>query len=129
MAWLSPKLPLSKNYQTGYKLIKDYKELVKQNFKNLLLTIPGERMMDPVFGVGLKRFLFENDGLGLHDSIASAIKKQTNIYLSYIDIENIAITSADGDPYMDQNFLDIRIEYRIVPLAMSDALEITTTIN
>jgi len=129
MTWLAAKLPLSRNYLTGYKLIKDYKELVKQNFKNLLLTVPGERMMIPDFGVGLKRFLFEPDGVILHDAIASTIKKQVRKYLPYLDIENIALTSADGDPYMDQHFLDIRVEYRIIPLAINDSLEITTTIN
>tara|TARA_Y100000296_G_C5168132_1_gene255818 strand:- start:1531 stop:1920 length:390 start_codon:yes stop_codon:yes gene_type:complete len=129
MAWLTPKLPLSRNFQTGYKLIKEYKELVKQNLKNLLMTIPGERMMDPTFGVGLRRYLFENDTPGLHDQIAENIKSQVKKYLSYINIESVSITTSDGDPYMDMHLLDMTIEYSIIPLALSDTLEITTTIN
>ena len=129
MAWLTPKLPLSRNFQTGYKLIKDYKELVKQNFKNLLMTIPGERMMDPDFGIGLRRYLFENDTIGLHDQIAENIKAQTKKYLSYIEIESVAISTSDEDPYMDMHLLDLTIEYSIIPLALSDTLEITTTLN
>lgn len=129
MAWLSPKLPLNRNFQTGYKLIKDYKELVKQNLKNLLLVIPGERMMDPNFGVGLRQYLFEPETPGLHEAIASRIQQQIMKYLSYIEIENIDITTPSGDPYMDMHTLDVRVEYRIIPLAISDTLEITTTIN
>jgi len=65
----------------------------------------------------------------LHDKIATDIRGQVDKYLSYIDIESVIITSNDGDPYMDMHTLDITIEYRIIPLALSDTLEITTTIN
>jgi len=58
---LSVKLPLYLDPDDGIGLNKTYRESVKQNFLNLLLTIPGERVMIPRFGVGLKRFLFEND--------------------------------------------------------------------
>ena len=40
MSFLGPALPLRRNFETGYKLIDNYKDLVKQNFKNLVLTIP-----------------------------------------------------------------------------------------
>ena len=49
---LSPKLPMSLHPADGYRLTKTYKEMVKQNIKMLILTCPGERMMDPLFGVG-----------------------------------------------------------------------------
>ena len=58
---LSPKLPLQLDSMMGsYALNKTDKGVIKQNFKNLLLTNPGERIMDVRFGVGLSRFLFEN---------------------------------------------------------------------
>ena len=37
--------------------ITDPKEQVKQNFRILLLTAPGERLTDSNFGVGLKNYL------------------------------------------------------------------------
>ena len=59
---LAVKLPLTVDKQFGpYGLITDYAELVKQNFKMLILTIPGERIMNPDFGIGLKKYLFEMD--------------------------------------------------------------------
>ena len=58
MAGLTPKLPLALGGESGnYQLIQNYKDLIKQNFKNLILTSPGERMMDPHFGVGIRNFL------------------------------------------------------------------------
>ena len=60
---IAPKIPLKVDQVDGpYGLIKDYVELVKQNFKMLLLTNPGERIMNPDFGVGLRRYLFEMNG-------------------------------------------------------------------
>jgi phage baseplate assembly protein W len=129
MAWLAPSLPLRKSTETGYVLVKDYTKLVKQNFKNLLLTIPGERMMDPNFGIGIKRFLFEIDSPLLYDRISSKVRQQVNRYLPYLDIENIIFNSATEDPTMDLNSLGVIIEYRIVPLELSDQLEITTIVD
>lgn len=129
MGWLAPSLPLRQSTETGYVLVKDYTKLVKQNFKNLLLTVPGERMMDPNFGIGIKRFLFEIDSPLLYDRISSKVRQQVNRYLPYLDIENIIFNSATEDPTMDLNSLGVIIEYRIVPLELSDQLEITTIVD
>ena len=37
------------------------KEQIKSNLINVLLTEPGERVMEPDFGVGLKLLLFEQN--------------------------------------------------------------------
>ena len=59
MPGLAPKLPLLYSDEDGaYRLVKSFKELVKQNFKNLVLTAPGERIMDPNFGGWIKKFSF-----------------------------------------------------------------------
>ena len=45
-----------------FKLNKTLGEVVRQNFKNLVLTSPGERIMLPDFGAGLRRLLFDQQG-------------------------------------------------------------------
>ena len=58
---ISVKLPLRVTAENGpYGLTKDLASTVKQNFKNLVLTAPGERVMDANFGVGIYAMLFEN---------------------------------------------------------------------
>ena len=58
----SPKLPLQYDSIDGYyKLNKTLHEVMKQNIKMVVLTSPGERMMQPDFGVGLRNYLFEQD--------------------------------------------------------------------
>ncbi|MHA2054939.1 MAG: GPW/gp25 family protein [Candidatus Hodarchaeales archaeon] len=129
MPLLTPRLPLVLNGDTGYQLIDNYTDLVKQNFKNLMLTVPGERIMDPTFGIGLKTFLFEIDNPLLYDDITSRIRQQVNKYMSYLEIENVTFNSQRLDEDMSDNLLSIVIRYKIVPLDLSDVLEITTPIN
>jgi len=58
MSSLSLHLPITYNSADGFTMIKSIKRMIKQNFKMLLLTSPGERVMDPNFGVGVKIIYF-----------------------------------------------------------------------
>ena len=67
---ISP-LDLNKNVRIGVAFPLDdinmfqgtetIKEQVKTNLINVLLTVPGERINLPKYGVGLKKLLFENE--------------------------------------------------------------------
>jgi phage baseplate assembly protein W len=115
--FLSVSLPVDKNSTNasfdGYKMIRGYENLVKQNFKNLMLTSPGEKIMDPKFGVGLRRYLFEQDTLALRSSIEGRVYSQTKKYLPYINIREIKLSEIKDD-----NKLSVYISYFINPLNM-----------
>ena len=125
MAGLTPQIPLTRDALSGYMLITTYKELAKQNLKNLLFTIPGERIMNLDFGIGLKTFLFEMDNPGTYGRISGRITRQVEKYLPYIAITDIKFNSAAVDSLTDPNFLSVVIEYRVLPLDVSDRLELT----
>lgn len=127
MAGLTPKLPLLTNDEDGhYALIKSYKDLVRQNFKNLILTNPGERVMDVDFGVGIQGFLFELDNGGIRASLQSRIQAQAAKYMPFIEITNISFNSQATNPNASDNLLGLRIEYIIIPLQEFDNIEINT---
>ncbi|HAI18955.1 MAG TPA: hypothetical protein DCM10_13545, partial [Xanthomarina gelatinilytica] len=81
-----PSLPITRSDEDGFKLTKEIKEQIKQNFKMLLLTIPGERTWDINFGIGLKKYLFEPNVESTHRTIALRIDEQVKTYLPYIVI-------------------------------------------
>ncbi len=85
---LTPALPLSESGELEYKHIDNYADLIRQNFKNLILTIPGERMMDTSFGVGIQRFLFEN-AVSSAPEIKEATARQLNKYMPFIKLNII----------------------------------------
>ena len=60
MASIGVALPITKDSSDGFTMLKSFRKTIKQNFKMLILTSPGERVMEPEFGVGIRRFLFEN---------------------------------------------------------------------
>ena len=127
---IGPRLPLQRDETFGsYGMITSYYDEVKQNFKNLLLTVPGERIMNPNFGVGLKKFLFENDNPLIYDSVAEQIYNQVNKYLPYLRINDIIFNSFEYDDSLPPNTLAVRVEYRIVPLELDDAIDIMGVIN
>jgi phage baseplate assembly protein W len=125
MSGITPKLPLSFDNKHGYNLIKKYKNLATQNLKNLILTSPGERIMDPTFGVGLRSFLFQLDHDLTRAEIISRIEDQVKKYLPFIQIDQVIFNSSSEFADMDPNLLSITIEYIILPLQITDKLDIT----
>lgn len=121
MASLSVRLPLTRNADDGFNMIKSFKDMVKQNFKMLLLTNPGERVMEPDFGVGLQQYLFENFTESTFAKIERNILKQAKIYLPAVAIEEIFFTAVDENA----NALSVRIKYSVPNLNTKDLLEFT----
>ena len=114
-------LPLVLDSSDGYAMLKSIRKLVKQNLKMLILTNPGERVMEPDFGVGLKRYLFENYGTGTEAQIDTKIREQVGKYLPAVTIIRVAFGTTDPD----HNFLGISIFYSIPDIGARDLLEFT----
>ena len=122
---LSVKLPLTVSEVFGpYNLNTTYEDMVTQNLKMLILTIPGERMMDPRFGVGLRRYLFEFNGRQTYERIRDGIEQQVSVYLPFIRIDNINFDVPENNPDLFPHSLSMRISFTIVPLQRSTALQI-----
>ena len=124
---LSVKLPLTISDTFGaYGLNTTFEELAKQNLKMLVLTNPGERMMNPAFGVGIRRFVFESNTSNTYGDIITAIKQQAEEYLPYISIDNIQFRSPENNPTLFPNTVNMMISFTIVPLRKSSTLQIQT---
>ena len=127
---LSVALPLTIDSVFGhYNLHTTFDRLATQNLKMLVLTIPGERMMDPAFGVGLRQYLFELNGQDTYAQIASAIQQQVQKYLPYIQINDIKIKIPEENPDLYPHNLSVSIFFTIVPLQMNTAVQIDVDNN
>ena len=119
---ISPALPLDYDQLDGpYRLTKTIKEAITQNFKHLVLTNPGEKMMDPGFGVGIKQFLFELDNGGVQQEIIERIQQQAAKYMSSIQVLDIRFSGGSNDPsdqltIADANAMYIQILFKILAL-------------
>lgn len=120
---LSTKLPYSLDPDDGVQQNKTFEELVRQNLKNIILTSPGERVMDVKFGVGLRKYLFELNNPNLHSRISSKIREQVSKYLTYLEIIDITLTLPDENVEIP-NVCNIKVEYKIKPLDFKDKLDL-----
>jgi hypothetical protein len=118
MSGISVKAPLQKSSEDGFGLTKDLKENIKQNLKMLILTSPGERVMTPNFGVGIKKYLFEMSNDQVFAAIDTNIREQVSTYLPYIRIDRIQFDTLDTD----LNKIIIKVTYSVPRIALSDVL-------
>ena len=60
MSSIGVKIPITYDSGDGFTMLKTLDDTIKQNLKMLILTNPGERVMEPEFGVGIMQYLFSN---------------------------------------------------------------------
>ena len=99
----------------GYFSTSADKKLVKENMKQILLTNPGERIMLPDFGVGLRRYLFEMNDEQLATVIREKIVQQIAKYEPLADIIDIQFKQ-------QENEMKIRITYRLKDVIYEQAI-------
>ena len=82
--------------------------------------------MDTNFGVGLRKQLFENFSFQTSQNIRERIIQQTAKYLPFIKITRIDLgdSQISDSALIDQNELQISIEYQIEPLNLLDKLQL-----
>ncbi len=131
MYGIAPKMPLTTDADGGpYAQVTLFANLVKQNFKNLILTSPGERVMIPDFGVGIYSYLFEQKTAGLYNKIERRVREQVRKFMPFIKIDDIIFYKGEEEGPYDtlENSLRIRIDYTIVPLDKKDIIDIDRSV-
>ena len=121
MASFGVALPLTRNGIDGYTTIENFKTLIRQNLKMLILTAPGERVMVPDFGVGLRNYLFQNVGHEVFAQVEAKIREQVRRYMGVVTISRIEFAPSS----IDRNTLGISIFYGVPNIGITDLLKFT----
>ena len=131
MSGISPKLPLYTDPVDGIGLNKTLKQMTRQNLKMIILTSPGERIMHPKFGVGLRRYLFMNNTQSTLSDINRKIEEQVRTYLPSVRIRSIKFLSENGEEIRSSfegssssNYVKLVLDYEIPSAFVSDTLDI-----
>ena len=113
---LSVALPLEVNPNDGaYGVHKDLQSVARQSLKMLILTSPGERIMAPDFGIGMRRFLFEQNIPGFGAELKSKVATQVTKYIPYIRLADVQVINSK-----DNNTINLKISYSIPSAQLSD---------
>ena len=82
---------------------------VHDNLRNLILTMKGERPMQPTFGSDLYNLLFEQiDDAQLSNAAEQAVRDAVALWMPAIQIESVSVTSE-----RDLNRVQISVLYSI----------------
>lgn len=111
MPLYGPKWPLKRGDRDTFELIDNVESQVNYYLKSLLLTNPGENLSDFDYGIGVRRFIFEQNTAGNRSSLESTIRKQVRLYLPYIKVLEISVLANNED--VDNNSARIRIVYNL----------------
>ena len=122
MPLYGPKWPLSQGNHDTFELYDDVKQQISFYLKNLLLTSPGENISDPNYGVGLRRYMFEQNLPSVRSSISSRISSQISNYLPYLQVSNIQVGASAEE--IDSNSMSIKIFYSIPGDVVQEVFEL-----
>jgi phage baseplate assembly protein W len=84
------------------------KDQIKSNLVNLLLTDVGERVMNPIFGCNLKRFIFEGINEDNIELLINSLIESISMFVPEITVTNIRVI-----PNTDYNTIALYIDYII----------------
>jgi phage baseplate assembly protein W len=95
---------------TGYfEQSKELYRQVRSNFKNLILTKKGERLMQPEFGTDLHRILFEQITEETLDAARITVTNAVEQWMPFLELVNFQVTAPQQG---DVNRIDLKVEYR-----------------
>lgn len=117
------RLPFNK--KRVFTLDYTTKDHVKSKLLNVLLTSPGERLNQPLFGAGLKNRLFEQQTEIAGSDLRNYITPQVNQYVPEIKIQNISLK--DGG--LQGHKLFVTVNYSLVNNDEEDSVTLSFTNN
>jgi phage baseplate assembly protein W len=99
------------NYQT--------KDAIKNNLINFFLTNPGERPLNPLFGGGLRAFIFEQITEQNLNFLREDLNEKLTIFFPNITVNDLIVTGQS-----DTNQVTVTLKYSILNTSITDTLEI-----
>jgi len=86
-------------------------EQVKSNIKNLLLTMKGERIMQPTFGTDLYKILFEPMTELLTEDVADVIRDAVKEWLPYVNLDEVKVDLSNE--LIDRNEYHVSLKFSL----------------
>lgn len=106
----------------GVAQITDYKTILAQHIQTIIMTAPGERVMNPSYGVGLDASTFSPSSQVDDSALASDIQRLIARFEPAVKVWNTSISSDPSTP----NVITVSIDYSVLPFQDVSTVTVTT---
>ena len=96
------------NAPSAFRSTYSFKDQLKYNLVNLLLTNKGERIFNPNFGTDIRKQLFNQIEEDTYNVLIDDIRNTIELYIPQVTIEKL-----EAIPSYDQHIITINLTYRI----------------
>lgn len=104
---------------TGLNITYTTKDAVKSNILNFFLTGKKERIMNPIFGAGIREQLFEQISQDTAQNIEDIISFGLQEYFPQIRLNNLSVNASP-----DENLIQVYFSYSILNTNIQDEISI-----
>jgi len=98
---------------------------LKSNIKNLLLTVRGERMMQPEFGCGLYELLFEMNTDEFNQTAEDEIRTSLQRWLPIVTVDEVIVE--ESNVLRDTNQFNVSLKFSVGNSTELETVEFTVT--
>jgi phage baseplate assembly protein W len=109
------------NKPSAFRSTYDFKQQIKFNLVNLLLTNRGERVYNPDFGTDIRKQIFNQMVEGTFEALSDDISSTIAAYIPEITVEKLTVTPG---PVYNNNAVVVDLTYRINISNESDTITI-----
>jgi phage baseplate assembly protein W len=102
-------LPLERGNTGYFSQSTSVFQQVKSNFKNLILTRKGERLMQPTLGTDIHNLLFDQITEDTLDNLKVSINSAVEQWMPFLEVINVSVESPSDNDY---NKVYINVNYR-----------------
>jgi phage baseplate assembly protein W len=124
------KLPFIGRSGNLFELSYSTEEQAISNLKNLILTRPGERILQPLFGTELQNALFEQNDDILKERIQISISEAVEFWLPYIGINELniqTVVAVDGTREEHGITISMKVSVNDIPSETPITFLVTTS--
>jgi phage baseplate assembly protein W len=109
--YIGVTLPLRRGNTGYFEQSTEMFKQIKSNFKNLILTKKGERLMQPDFGTDLSRIVFEQITDETLENARATVVSAVEKWMPFLELTNFEInTPTESFP----NRINLKVEYRFI---------------
>jgi phage baseplate assembly protein W len=104
---------------TGLNITYTTKDAIKSNILNFFLTGKKERIMNPIFGAGIREQLFEQISQNTSQNIEDIISFGLQEYFPQIRLNTLSVSASP-----DENVIQVYFSYSILNTNIQDEISI-----